>query len=374
MNSRIVKSVFLTLASACLILLPMGCKKAPPIKLACNASAPAVYPGDALTVTATPSSVNTKKHVDVLYSWSGDGVNGNGATATVATGSLAPGNYTVKGEVKEGKKGEEGQKPGETAECQAGFQVKAFEPPTISCSASPDTIKTGGTSTITATAMSPQRRPLTYSYSASSGSISGAGNMATYSSVGAPTGSVDITCKVSDDKNHTARADTTLTIVAPAMPPPPHTQALCSISFARDSKWPTRVDNEAKACLDQVALDLKQRADAKVVLIGESTQAEKDKTAREEKYAMRHKRAKVEDYAAQRAVNTKEYLVSDQGIDSSRIQVVTSATDGQTVQNDLVPAGANFANDVKGTTPVDESSVKPQVRKPLSERHHKHAK
>ena len=63
----------------------------------------------------------------------------------MATGSLAPGTYTVKGKVKEGKPGKEGLKPGQTADCSASFTVKAFEPPTISCSANPTTIKPGDT-------------------------------------------------------------------------------------------------------------------------------------------------------------------------------------------------------------------------------------
>ena len=76
-------------------------------------------------------------------------------------------------------------------------------------------------------------------------------------------------------------------------------------------------------------------------------------------------------FAAQRAVNAKDYLVTEQGIDASRISVATGTTDGQTVENYLVPAGATFANDVTGTTPVDETAVKPQERKPLAEKHHK---
>jgi hypothetical protein len=76
-------------------------------------------------------------------------------------------------------------------------------------------------------------------------------------------------------------------------------------------------------------------------------------------------------YAAQRGVNTKDYLVTEQGIDASRISVATGTTDGQTVENYLVPAGATFGNDVSGTTPVDETGVKPQERKPLAEKHHK---
>ena len=79
--------------------------------------------------------------------------------------------------------------------------------------------------------------------------------------------------------------------------------------------------------------------------------------------------AKVTDFAGQRAVNTKEYLVTDQGIDASRVLVMTSSADGQTVQNYLVPSGANFSSDVSGTSPVDETAVKAEVRKPLAERH-----
>ena len=74
-------------------------------------------------------------------------------------------------------------------------------------------------------------------------------------------------------------------------------------------------------------------------------------------------------FAAQRAVNAKDYLVTEQGIDASRISVATGSTDGQTVENYLVPSGATFSNDVTGTTPVDETAVKPQERKPLAERH-----
>ena len=92
--------------------------------------------------------------------------------------------------------------------------------------------------------------------------MTGTGTTAEFSSAGAPTGAVGITCNVSDDKGHTASANTTVTILAPPPPPPqPHAQALCSISFATDTRRPTRVDNEAKACLDQVALDLKQQTD-----------------------------------------------------------------------------------------------------------------
>jgi len=338
-----------------------------PITLACTAAPETIFPGDPVTLTASAGGLNPKDHV--VYTWTGTGVTGNDANPKIDTSALAPGEYTVTGTVKEGKTGKEGLKPWETATCTAGITVKAFEPPTISCSASPSTIKPGDAATITSAGVSPQNRPLTYSYTASAGTITGTGTTAEYSSAGAPTGTVGITCNVSDDKGHTESASTSLTITAPYVPPAPKTQALCSTSFANDKKRPTRVDNEAKACLDQVALDLKQQADAKAVLVGESDAAENAKTAKEQAYAARHKHATVDQFAAQRAVNAKDYLVTEQGIDASRISVATGTTDGQTEENYLVPAGATFSSDVSGTTPVDEMAVKPQARKPLAERH-----
>jgi outer membrane protein OmpA-like peptidoglycan-associated protein len=225
---------------------------------------------------------------------------------------------------------------------------------------------------VTCNGVSPQNRPLTYSYKATAGTVSGSGTTAEYSSAGAPTGAVGITGTVADDKGHRASADTSLTIVAPPPPPAPKTQALCSFSFATDKRRPTRVDNQAKACLDEIALDLQRQADAKVVIVGESDATEKALTDKQAKRAEKHKKAKVVHFAEQRSVNTKDYLVTEKGIDASRISVTIGTTDGQTAENYLVPAGADFAADVPGTTPVQEMMVKPEGRKPLAERHHGH--
>ena len=326
----------------------------PPVTLTCEATPSWVYPGDPITVTATAGNLNPKE--TAVYTWAGSGVTGNGATATVATGALAPGSYDVKATVTEGS----GTKPYEVANCSASFTVKAFEPPTISCTANPSTIKPGDTSTITSVGMSPQNRPLTYSYATDTGTVSGTDTTATFNSTGAAVGTAPINRNVADDKGGTATATTTVTIAAPAVPPVPHTQALCVITFEKDPKRPDRVDNDAKACLDEVALDLQKQTDAAVVVVGDETAAEKTPA--------KGKHAKAEDHAAQRAVNTKDYLVTEKGIDASRITVKTGTADAQEVQNYLVPAGADFATEVPGTSPVDEGMVKPQTRKALPTR------
>jgi outer membrane protein OmpA-like peptidoglycan-associated protein len=255
----------------------------------------------------------------------------------------------------------EGPKAGQSADATTTFTVKAFEPPTISCSANPTTIKPGDTSAITATGVSPQNRPLTYSYSASAGSVSGTGTSATFSSAGAPTGTATVTCTVTDDKGQTATATAPVTIEAPYVAPAPVQSALCSITFDKDKKRPARVDNEAKACLDDIALTLQKQTDATAAIVGSSTAEEKAPPKHMKKGAM------PEDLAAQRAVNTKDYLVTEKGIDASRITVYTGTGDDKKVEDYLVPSGATFS--VAGATPVT-GDVKPQARKALAEKHH----
>jgi outer membrane protein OmpA-like peptidoglycan-associated protein len=316
----------------------------PPVTYSCAASPTTVFPGDPITVTGTASNLNPKK--TATYNWTTDGgtISGTSSTANIDTKTANPGTYTAKGHVSEGVK------PGQMADCTAQYTVKAFEPPTISCSASPSTVAPGDSSTITATGVSPQNRPLTYSYSASSGSVSGSNSTATLSTAGAAPGTITVTCNVVDDKGQTASSMTTVTVNAPPPPPAPTTSALCSVNFERDTRRPARVDNEGKACLDDISLNLQRTSDAKLAVVGNAASTEK----------------RGSKLAAERAVNTKDYLVTEKGIDASRISVYTGSTDGKTVTTTLIPAGATL--DSTGITPVDESAVNV---KPVAKRHHK---
>jgi outer membrane protein OmpA-like peptidoglycan-associated protein len=202
------------------VVLSFGTMAPPPtITIACAAQPTSIFPGEPVTATATINNQLPKDHV--VYTWSGQGVTGTETTARVDTTNLAPGSYTVNCGVKEGKPGKEGLKPWESASGTATFTVKEYEPPTLSCSANPTDLKPGDSATVTSQGVSPQNRPLTYTYTASSGTISGSGSTATYSSTGAATGPVQITCNVADDKNHTATANTSVTIEPPPPPPGP---------------------------------------------------------------------------------------------------------------------------------------------------------
>jgi hypothetical protein len=238
----------------------------------------------------------------------------------------------------------------ETGARDANSAVNAIASPTISCTANPSTIKPGESATIIVTALSPHNRPLTYTYSATAGSIHGNGTTARFDSVGVPAGPVLITCTAVDDYNQKVSVSTSVNILAPYLAMVPQTQALCSINFANDKQHPTRLDNEAKVCLDEIALNLQKQPDTKLMLVNESDLA--FRSSRKGRHAKG-----IEDVAAERAIHVKDYLVTEKGIDPSRIAVVTGTMEGQSVDSFLVPAGASFSTDLQGTTHLNESKV-----------------
>jgi hypothetical protein len=329
----------------------------PPVTYSCSVAPATGYPGDPITVTGTAMNLNPKKTATYTWSSTGGTISGTSSTANIDTKTAAPGTYTVTGHVTEGAK------PGQSADCTGQFTIKPFDPPTMnSCTANPSTVDSGGSSTITAAATSPQNRPLTYSYSATSGSVSGTTSTATLTAPSVAAGSnssVTVTCYVVDDLGKSDSKTATVTVNGPPIPPVvvPQASSLCSVNFERDARRPERVDNEAKACLDDVALALQRSSDAKLALVGNEDAKEQKFAEREAK--MRHPKPSP---AARRAVNTKDYLVTEKGIDPSRIMLYTGTDDAKTVTTSLIPAGAT--NPAASDTTVDESAVKAVPRTP----------
>ena len=304
----------------------------PPVQLGCTVQPVDVFPGDPVQVTATAANLNAKRPANYTWASTGGQVAAKGETATITTAGLAAGDYTVNGHVTQGIR------PGMSADCSASFRVHAYEPPTVSCSANPSTVMPGETSTITTIARSPQNRPLTYSYSASSGQVNGAGATVTLITAGDTPGTVTITCNAVDDLGHQATATTAVGISAPPVPVAPSARSLCSLSFERDRKRPVRVDNEAKGCLDDIALTLNRDAGSKLVVVGHHDADEKPEAA------------------AQRTLNVEQYLIDEKGIDPSRIEVRTGDGTGRSVDDTLVPTGASFNSG--STATFDSSSIK----------------
>jgi hypothetical protein len=301
----------------------------------CVAQPSTVLPGEAVIIQADVVGAESSQKAPV-YSWSSTGgqVVSTEAGARVNTSGVMAGDYIVTGRIQHGR----GKL--RNAECRTGFRMVANVPPTVMCSANPTRIVPGGFTTISATAQSPNNRPLNYSYGTTAGQITGTGPSATLAAADVNPGTVKVTCNVVDDRGQAAAATATVEIATPPptpVAPAPAARKLCSISFERDRKRPVRVDNEAKACLDDIALQLTREPSATLVIVG------------------KHDAGEMPDAAAERTLNVKQYMTAEKRIDPTRIQVRTGENTGRALDNVLVPQGATW--DPVGTTSFNPSQV-----------------
>jgi hypothetical protein len=326
---------------------------APPVTPAasCSVQPSGVMVGEPITATVAASNFNPKH--TVTYAWSGNGgqITGKDTTAQIDTNGVAPGSYTVTAHVTDAK-----EKKNNEATCSANFTVKPLppkNPPTMSLSANPSSLQAGGTVSLSAGCTSPDGVPVSVGgWTASSGSVSGGGSSATLNTTGASPGTITVGATCTDSRGLTGPASTQVTIENPP-PPPPKAAKLSQCDFPNEKK-PWRVDNTCKAILDDVAKNLQQNPDNKLVIVGNAEPTEKRKNL-----------------AAERAVNSKAYLVggeAKQGIDATRIEARTGSGGTKTAEYWIVPPGATF--DSTGTQPVDESKVMavPDHPKPMAKK------
>src|SRR5215475_3100297 len=291
---------------------------------ACSANPTSVYAGsnDAVTVHVNASDPDNDT-LTYSYTATGGTAEGTGPDARFNTSGLAEGTYTVTAKVDDGKGG--------TASCAADITVakKPNQPPTISCATDHSPIMPGERTGITATASDPDGDPLTYTYTATGGQVSGDGPKATFDSTGLSAGSYTVKCSVSDGKGGTADANTTVDVQQP--PPPP--QASKAGDCGYNKAGASRFDNACKRVGDDVALRLKNDPTAKLVIVGYAD-------------AKEPKAAKL---AQARADGAKKYL-GEKGIDAARISTrvgEASKEKGQEKANRrvdfvIVPEGATY--------------------------------
>jgi hypothetical protein len=305
----------------------------------CSVQPSEVMVGEPVTVTATGSHFNPKHTLTYTWDTNGGKVTGKDGTASIDTNGVAGGSYAVTAHISDPK-----MKTGGTASCSANFTVKEppKNPPTMSCSASPSTLQAGGSSTITCSCTSPDNVAVNVSnWTSTGGSVSGSGSTATLNTSGASAGSITVNATCTDSRGLTAQASTQVNVENAPAPAPPQAQKLSQCDFPNKVK-PWRVDNTCKAILDDVAKNLQQNAEARLVIVGNSDPGEKRPNL-----------------AAERAVNSKAYLTSGEaqlGIDPSRIETRTGSAGTTTAEYWVVPAGGTYSGE--GTQPVDESKVK----------------
>jgi len=323
------------------LFLEFGGKPPVPPSATCSLSPTEIWAGDPVTATISTQNFNPKH--TLTYNGSSNGCKGagTGTTANVDTAGLAPGSYSVRATATDTK-----EKKNNVATCDASFTVRQPHPPQATCSASPDTVKSGDPSTVTVSASSPDNFPLTYAWSSSAGTISGNGASATLDTAGAPQGSpITTTSAVTDSRGLSTTCNATVNVLsAPVVVSEATEIAECNF---KDDKRPGRVDNECKAVLDDLALRIQREPNGKFVIVG---------------YAEDEETVKMTQLGAQRAVNVKYYLTegeSKRGVDPSRLEPRTGVVKSKSVKIYFVPSGATLKEE---STVVDETQLQPQPR------------
>jgi outer membrane protein OmpA-like peptidoglycan-associated protein len=185
---------------------------------ACTVQPTEVMVGEPITATVTASHFNPKHTVS--YSWTGSGgqVTGKDTTAQIDTTNANPGNYTVTAHVTDAK-----EKKNNEASCSANYTIKPLppkNPPTVSISANPTSLPTGGTVNLSANCTSPDGVPVTVaSWTSTGGSVSGSGSSATLNTNGTSPGPITVNATCTDSRGLTAQASTQVMVEAPPKNP-----------------------------------------------------------------------------------------------------------------------------------------------------------
>ena len=258
---------------------------------------------------------------------------------------MAPGSYTASVTITDTK-----MKKMNSATCSASFTIKQPQPPVVSCSANPTTIAIGESSTITMTASDPQGWPMTYSWSATGGQLSGSGTTATLTATNTDAGNTITVTGTATDERASLSANCTAVVNVPPIQKCVNIEDWGECTFEKDRKRPWRVDNECRDVLDKLSLRLQQMPNGKLDIVGYTDEKEV---------------VKEQTLGGQRSVNVKYYMTTEGStkVDGSRVTPRQAGTKGKATHFYFVPEGSMCGGQLEEGTVVDETQVQGQPRK-----------
>ena len=292
-----------------------------PPSVTCSVDKGSIYLGSGDVVNVSVNATDADNHpMTYSYSATGGTVEGNGPQARWTLDTMPAGNYTVSTQVDDAHGG--------IVNCSADVKVepKPNHPPVMTCSVDRSSTIAGERVHVTANASDADNDPLTYTWRANGGQVTGTGATVDFDTTGLAPGSYTVTGRVEDGKGGAADCTTDVKVEAPA--PAPQSSKLNECFFRSAS---ARVDNVCKRVLDDVALRLSSSPRDRIVIVGYSDPKE----------------GKTDKLAKQRADNASKYL---QGKGAAVARIETRAAGGQVgadKQNRrldvvLVPEGATY--------------------------------
>jgi outer membrane protein OmpA-like peptidoglycan-associated protein len=272
----------------CTTDITVGKKYLPPT-VSCAVSPNSIMVGETVTARATANSPDGSQ---LTYAWTVNGQAQAASTASFTFGSTGrdPGNYAIGVTVNTGHYTA-------SASCSGGVAVREIPipPPTIQCQNATVDMESGGRAQLSVRAVAERATP-TVTWSAASGTVIGSGQGATFDATGLSAGSYSVTATVDNGRGGKASCTSTVNVSQKVDVP-----GFPEIKF--------KVNNVAKAVLDNVAVQMKSNPQLHASVAGYT-----DGSKRE---------ARVKDLGLKRAQAVTEYLVS-KGIDASRL----TSTDG----------------------------------------------
>ncbi|UCF39125.1 MAG: OmpA family protein [Acidobacteriota bacterium] len=269
-------------------------RKMPPT-ISCGSGVASVQEGQSTNLAVQASDPNGDA---LTYSWTIDGqsVTNNATSFAFGTAGRAVGKHTVRVTATD--------VDNMSASCEFAVTITARpnSNPTCSVDVSSAQAYAGETVTATAKASDPENDPLTYSWKVDGQSRSGSATELQINTAGMAGGSHSVTVDVKDDRGGSCSATKSFAVVEKS-----------TLQVDR------RVDNKAKAALDEIALKMQQNPQLRAKLTGHTD----DRGSEEANMKAGLKRAEL----------VKEYLVKQHNIDGNRIETASAGESSPIADN-----------------------------------------
>jgi outer membrane protein OmpA-like peptidoglycan-associated protein len=255
-----------------------------------------VTQGESANLRCVGSDANNDS---LTYTWTVDGqrLAAEGPQVTFGSEGRKPGTYNVQCSVSDGEDTASATSTGTVLE-----RIIPNKPPTIECQTTTMDVASGGSIELRANAADPDGDQLSYTWTSTAGVVSGSGNTATFNAADVKAGSYTVTVTVDDGRGGKASCSMTVNVS--------ERLSVTKENCGYFNPSAARVDNCAKAVLDDLAVRMKNDPKLRANIIGYTD----DSRAETRSKGLGEKRAKaVADYLEKQGVETSRITTTDGG-------------------------------------------------------------